>query len=440
MLQFEGKQGVRSCDGLTRRDFLRAGALTAGAVGLSLGELAQPALADTARGDVNCILLFLVGGPSQLDTWDLKPRAPSDVRGPFCPIRTCVPGVELCEHFPLMATRAEHFALVRSVHHDEAPIHETGHQLMQTGHLFRGGQEHPHYGAVLSHLRGARDEALPPFVVLPAPIGNTGVSVSHGQSAGYLGARHEPFVLEADPGRLTTRRQMLDAVDAAHRAYDAQRSRHAKREDLAASQLFAAKAKKAFDLLAEKDDLRARYGRNTFGQSCLLARRLVEQGVRLATVNMFDCVFNEITWDCHADDGALPTTLDDYRDTLCPMFDRAYTALLDDLAGRGLLETTLVVAMGEFGRTPQLNSRGGRDHWPGCWTVLFAGGGIRGGQVVGASDRTAAEPKDRPVTPAEVAATVYHALGIAPSTVLPGPDGRPVPLVDAEPVRELFRG
>src|SRR5436305_1510530 len=221
MLQFEGKKGVQSCDGLTRRDFLRAGALSAGAVGLSLTELAQPVLAGTSRGDVNCILLFLVGGPSQLDTWDLKPKAPSDVRGPFRPIRTSVPGVELGEHFPLMATRAEQFALVRSVHHDEAPIHETGHQLMQTGHLFRGGQEHPHYGAVLSHLRGAREEAVQPFVVLPAPIGNTGVSVSHGQTAGYLGARHEPFVLEADPARLTTPRQMLDAVDTAHPAYDA---------------------------------------------------------------------------------------------------------------------------------------------------------------------------------------------------------------------------
>src|SRR5207253_2523526 len=195
------------------------------------------------------------GGPSQLDTWDLKPNAPTDVRGPFRPVRTSVAGLEICEHFPQMATRAEHFALVRSVHHDEAPIHETGHQLMQTGRLFRGGEEHPHYGAVLSHLRGAREEAVPPFVVLPAPIGNTGVSVSHGQTAGYLGACHEPFVLEADPARLTTPRQMLDAVDAAHRAFDAVQHTGATAEarDRAASQLFAPKAKKAFDLLSEKD-------------------------------------------------------------------------------------------------------------------------------------------------------------------------------------------
>src|SRR5262249_21209223 len=285
MLQFNGKKGVRSCDGLTRRDFLRAGALSAGAVGLSLTELAQPALARTAPRDVNCILLFLVGGPSHLDTWDLKPNAPADIRGPFRPVHTNVPGIDIGEHFPLMATMADRFAIVRSVHHDEAPIHETGHQLMQTGHLFRGGQEYPHYGAVLSHERGPRQEGVPPFVVLPAQIGNTGVSVSHGQTAGHLGAHHEPFLLEAPPARLTTRRQMLDAVDTAHRAYDVHRSPHAPREDHDVSRLFSPKAKTAFDILSEPDDLRARYGRNTFGQSCLLARRLIEAGVRLATVN-----------------------------------------------------------------------------------------------------------------------------------------------------------
>jgi uncharacterized protein (DUF1501 family) len=153
---------------------------------------------------------------------------------------------------------------------------------------------------------------------------------------------------------------------------------------------------------------------------------------------MFDTVFNTITWDCHADGGSLPATLDDYRDTLCPMFDRAYTALLEDLAQRGMLESTLVVAMGEFGRTPQLNPRGGRDHWPGCWTILFAGGGIKAGQVVGASDATGSEPADRPVTPAQVAATVYRALGIDLQTRLPGPDGRLLPLVEARAIEELF--
>lgn len=425
MLRFEGEKGAKTCDGLTRRDFLRVGALGAGAVGLSLADLHG----GSANKDINCILLFLVGGPSQLDTWDLKPNAPDTIRGPFRPTATNVPGVQIAEHFPRMAQRAQHYAIVRSVHHDEAPIHETGQQMMQTGHLFRGGQEYPHYGAVLSQQHGARVEGMPPFVVLPAPIGNTGVSVSHGQGAGGLGSRHEPFVLHAEPDRL------LDAVDGAHRAFDSGTT-----SQPALGQLFTSRAKKAFDLAGEKDDLRDRYGRNTFGQSCLLARRLVEHGVRLATVNMFETVFDAVTWDCHADGGTLATTLDDYRDTLCPMFDRAYSSLLDDLTERGLLENTLVVAMGEFGRTPLLNPRGGRDHWPGVWSILFAGGGVRGGQVVGSSDALGAEPRDRPVTPAEVAATIYRALGIDARTTIPGPDNRPTPLVAAVPISELLGG
>jgi uncharacterized protein (DUF1501 family) len=433
MLQFEAKKGVEFCDGLTRRDFLRAGALSAGAIGLSLADLAGLQAAPGRSTDINCILLFLVGGPSQLDTWDLKPHAPSEVRGPFRPIRTNAPGVEICEHFPLMAARADRYAIVRSVHHTEAPIHETGHQLMQTGRLFRGGQEHPHYGAVMSRLRGARGEGVPASMVLPTPIGNTGVSISHGQGAGQLGAAHEPVICGIDPARLTRRTELVDAVDCAQRAVDA-----AGGPSPGVGQMFAAPVKKGFDLAAESDDLRQRYGRNTFGQSCLLARRLVEAGVRLVTVNMFDSVFDSVTWDCHADGGSLGTTLDDYRDTLCPMFDHAYTALLDDLERRGRLDSTLVLAIGEFGRTPLLNPRGGRDHWPACWSVLFAGAGIRGGQVVGSSDATGGEPKDRPVRPAEIAATVYRGLGLDPALCLPGADGRPLPLADAAPVAELF--
>jgi uncharacterized protein (DUF1501 family) len=437
MLQFQGKKGVKFCDGLTRRDFLRVGSLSAGAVGLSLADLNQLQGGFGGKKDHNCILLFLVGGPGHLDTWDLKPGAPENVRGPFRPVATNVPGIDVCEHFPRMARMADRYAIVRSVHHSAAPVHETGHQLMQTGRLFRNGVEHPHYGSVVSQLRGPRADGVPPFVVLPTPIGNTGVSVSHAQAAGYLGAKHDPFVLHADPARVTAR-GLLDAIDAAHSGFDAAPG------DLAAQRafgiLFAARAKKAFNIHAEPDDLRDRYGRNTFGQSCLLARRLVENGVRVATVNMFDTVFNNVTWDCHADGGALAVGLDDYRDTLCPMFDRAYAALLEDLHQRGLLETTLVVAMGEFGRTPQLNPRGGRDHWPGCWSVLFAGGGVRGGQVIGSSDAIGAEPRDRPVTPAEIAASVYTSLGIDLTTRLIGPENKMLPLVEAAPVGELFKG
>jgi hypothetical protein len=460
MLNFNSKQPVRFCDGLSRRDFLRVGSLGAGAAALNLAHLqaAQP-----KDDGVNCILLFLVGGPSQLDTWDLKPNAPSNIRGPFKPIHTVVPGIDLCEHFPLMARQARRIALVRSLHHQEAPIHETGHQLMQTGRLCRDGLEYPHYGAVMSHCRGQAATGLPPYCLLPGPIANTGVNVSHGQGAGFLGPRHEPLTptpLPAgergrgeghdaaagsynldnidlppglDPARLRNRREILGAIDDAQRRLEVSSSGA---EPI--YQLFASSVRKAFDLESESDDLRQRYGSNTFGQSCLLARRLVERGVRLVTVNMFDSVFDNLSWDCHADGGSLATTLSDYGDTLCPMFDRAYATLLDDLYQRGLLANTLVLAMGEFGRTPQLNPRGGRDHWPGVWSMLFAGAGVRSGQVVGSSDAHGAEPRDRPVRPAQVAATVYRLLGIDPGMQLQTPDGRAVPLTDAAPIGELF--
>jgi uncharacterized protein (DUF1501 family) len=452
MLQFESKKGTQLCDGVTRRDFLRVGTLAAGAVGLSLADLArlQEASAASHADDVNCILLFLVGGPSHLDTWDLKPEAPDNVRGPFQPIQTNVPGIAICEHFPLMARMANQYSLVRSMHHQAAPIHETGQQLLQTGYLSQGGLEYPHYGSVLSFLRGPRPGRLPPSVVLPGPIVSTGVSVGHGQTAGYLGPEHEPFlapdgsashltVTASDPARLPDSAALVDAVDNAQRCFDAAQSRHTfpKSSERAFGLLFAERAKRAFNIGEERDAVCSRYGMNTFGQSCLLARRLVEHGVRFVTVNMFDTVFDQITWDCHADGGSLATDLNDYKEVLCPMFDLAYTALLEDLEQRGMLNNTLVLAMGEFGRTPRLNPRGGRDHWPGCWTILFAGAGVSGGQIIGSSDKIGSEPADRPVSPEEVAATVYEAMGVDLSTRLPGPDGRLIPLVQAPPIQEL---
>jgi Protein of unknown function (DUF1501) len=367
---------------LSRRAFFRAGVATAGAAGWTL---AGPGRALANRAETSCIVLFLSGGPSQLDTWDLKPAAPSHVRGPFKPIATAVPGTQICEHFPRMAQLARHYTILRSVHHTAAPIHETGFQLMQTGRLFRLGHEHPHYGAVLSRLRGPQPGAVPFSVLLAGAMGSTGVSISHGQTAAWLGA-----------------------------------------------------LQRALDLRRERDDARSRFGNHRFGQACLKARRLVEAGVRFVTVNMFETVFDRVTWDCHADGGSLRTTLEDYRRTLCPMFDQAYAALLEDLHQRGLLDSTLVIAMGEFGRTPHLNARGGRDHWPGVWSILLAGGGIRGGQVIGSSDAIAGEPRDRPVTPADVAATVYQALGVPADTVLPGADGRPYRVVEGQSISEVF--
>jgi uncharacterized protein (DUF1501 family) len=441
MLEFRHERGVQLCDGMTRRDFLRVGAIGTGAFALSAAELTRLPAAEAAKQrDGNCILLFLVGGPSQLDTWDLKPYASADVRGPFQPIKTNVPGLEICEHFPRMARIADRYAIIRSVHHKSAPIHETGQQMMQTGRLFEAGREYPHCGSVMSYLRGEREPGIPPFVVVPSQIGSTGVSVSHGQTSGFLGAKHEPFVLDRamDPARLLTRTGLIDAVDDAERVFDSESGPRALRTDDSIETTFAAKRQCAFDIAAEPQEVRDSYGMNTFGQSCLLARRLVERGVRLVTVNMFDTVFNQITWDCHADGGSLRTRLSDYKDTLCPMFDLAYAALLNDLHERGLLSTTLVIAMGEFGRTPKINPRGGRDHWPGVWSVLFAGAGVRGGQVIGASDRTASEPCERPVNPSDIAATIYQALGVDPRTCLPGTGDDPPILAPAHAVNELF--
>jgi hypothetical protein len=457
MFRVDARTPVRFCDGLTRRDFLHAGSLSCLGLGLPALRALEARGAVAGGRDVSCILLFLVGGPSQLDTWDLKPDAPEEIRGPFRPIDTKVPGVQVSEVFPRLAGMMDRVALVRSAYHTAAAVHDTGHQMMQTGRLFSGGIEHPHYGSVLAKLKGARGDT-PPNVLLPRPIGATGGNMPHGQSAGYLGKTFDPFVLNADPNdkgfkvpdllppdyvtavREDRRRKLRSAIDGAVGAFEA--SADARLLDAnfdAAFRLMASRpAREAFDLAAEPAAVRDRYGRTRFGQSCLLARRLVERGVRFVTVNMFETVFNEITWDIH---GSAPfSPIECYKNEVGPNFDNAYTALLDDLARRGLLETTMVLAFGEFGRTPKINPAGGRDHHSACWTVLFAGGPVQGGRVVGASDETGYAPKDRPVTTAEIAATVYHGLGISLDTELPGPQGRPLRLVDhgVEPVAELF--
>jgi hypothetical protein len=377
-------------------------------LGLALPRV--DALAGAARGggEPSVILLLLVGGPSHHETWDPKPDAPAEVRGPFGSIATAVPGVRISEHLPRMARWMDRVTLIRSMHHDAAPIHETGQQLLQTGRLCRDVQEAPHLGSVVARLQGVRAN-VPSFVVLPEPIGNTGVGIPHGQSAGLLGSVYEPYHVTADP---------------AAAEYDPGR-------------LSTYPMRAACDLSTERTVVRDAYGRTTFGQSCLLARRLVEAGVRVVTVNMFATVFNRVTWDCH---GARPfSTLDDYARELLPTLDQALSALLEDLDRRGLLDTTLVLATGEFGRTPRLNHNGGRDHWPGVWSALLAGGGTSRGQVIGASDAEGASPADRPVTPPELLATSYRSLGIECGGSLTLTDGSRVPLLQgAGPVVEAF--
>jgi hypothetical protein len=454
MIRLDCNRPARFCDGYTRRDFLHAGALAPLGLTLAGWHRTRGQMPDT---DVNCILLFLVGGPSQLDTFDLKPQAPAEVRGPFHPIATTVTGIKISEIFPKLAKHANRYSLIRSVYHTATAVHDTGHQMMQTGRLFSGGVEHPHMGSVLSFLKGARGE-LPPYVLLPKPIGRTGGNLPHGHTAGYLGKPYDPFILNADPNapgfkvpdllppdyltglRAERRQKLRDAVDGATAAFEATGA--AKQLDanfeLAYRLMSSAKAREAFALEKEPDKIRDRYGRTRFGQSCLMARRLIEAGVRFVTVNMFETVFDEVTWDIH---GSRPfTDIQQMAKEVAPNFDTAVSTLFEDLADRGLLATTMVVAVGEFGRTPKINPAGGRDHHPGVWSILLGGGPIKGGQVIGESDELGYAPKTRPVTPGEVAATIYKGLGLDPHKELPGPQNRPIPLVDygLKPIHELF--
>lgn len=456
MLRLDAPGSVSFCDGLTRRDFLHVGALAG--LGLTLPAYqAQKALAGGAGRDVNCIMLFLVGGPSQIDTWDPKPDAPAEIRGPFKLMATKVPGMQMTEIFPKFAQHTDKISFVRSVYHTATAVHDTGHQMMQTGRLFTGGIEHPHAGCVLAYLKGQKGDA-PAHVLMPRPIGRTGGNMPHGQNAGYLGRAYDPFVLNADPAdphfkvpdllppdyisavRTDRRRKMRDAVEQGLSAFE--QSAQAKQLDdnfnLAYRLMSSKQAREAFALEREPAAVRDRYGRTRFGQCCLLARRLIEAGVRFVTVNMFETVFDEITWDIH---GSRPfTDITEMARLVAPNFDQAYTALLEDLQQRGLFDSTMVTAMGEFGRTPKINPAGGRDHHPGVWTVLMGGGPLKGGRVVGESDELGYAPKTRPVTPADVAATIYQGLGLEVHHELPGPQGRPIPLVDfnIQPIGELF--
>ena len=458
MLKVSGNGSITTCDGITRRDFLQVGML--GALGFSLSNLAAlQALGAVAKGkdEQSVIMIFNLGAPSQLDTWDMKPDAPREIRGPFKPIRTNNPDIQLSEIFPLHAQIADKFSLVRSCYHNAAAVHDTGHQMMQTGRLFTGGVSTPHAGCALEYLKGRRNE-LPAHIVLPEPMGPTGGNLPHGQDAGFLGKGFDPFVLNADPSRkdfqvpdllppqeigearLRRRRQLRDIVDETVRNFEASANAQLMDSSFAAAYrlMTSARARDAFDLAKEPEAVRERYGLTRFGQCCLLARRLVEAGVRFVTINTFITVFDEITWDIH---GSKPfTSIQGMKEIVAPMYDRGYSALIEDLSQRGLLDTTLVCNLAEFGRTPKINPAGGRDHWPQCWTVYFAGGGVKGGRVVGKSDEIGGYPVERPVNPGEVVATIYHSLGLDLTAELPGPNGRPFPLVNygTQPVKELF--
>ncbi len=397
--QDERSQKPPRRESVSRRDFLRVGGVSV--VGLSVAERSALARWRKSGHTGQCILLTMTGGPSQFETFDPKPSAPLEVRGPAKAIATSVPGVQFSEGLPKLAERADRLAVVRTMSHEFAPVHETGLQLVQTGRLVSAGLEPPSVGAVAAAVHGSPGR-VPPYVVLPKLIDGTGVRAYHGQTAGWLGARYDPVVPQETTADLETTLPSLDHED---------------------------------------DRTRQAYGDHRFGRLCLKARQLVECGVRVVTVNLFDSLADGPTWDAHGKgaDASGGSTLYDYRDTLCPAFDRAVAALLDDLADRGLLQQTLVVATGEFGRTPRLNERGGRDHWTKSGIAMLAGGGVRGGTVVGATDPTGSSIQERPVHPGELVATMLHSLGVERTDErVAAPDGVRDLLADRAPIDELF--
>ncbi|MFP6618013.1 MAG: DUF1501 domain-containing protein [Pirellulaceae bacterium] len=458
MLKITGQGKSHTCDGMTRRDVLQVGAL--GAVGLTLPQY----MAAEANGAVKdkdddraCIMIFNLGAPSHIDTFDMKPDAPAEVRGPFKPIKTVSPEIQISEILPQHAKVADKFSLVRSCYHTSAAVHDAGWQMMQTGRQFSGGVNYPHAGAAMSYLRGRKTD-LPPFVVLPETMGRGGGNLPNGQAGGFLGKAHDPFALMADPSkpefevpdllppddigtaRLNRRRRMRDVVDQTVKNFEATENAQLLDKNFQAAfrLMTSSQARDAFDLSKEPKKVRERYGMTRFGQCCLLARRLIEAGVRFVTINTFLTVFDEITWDIH---GSKPfTSIEGMKNIVAPLYDQGYSALLEDLDQRGLLDKTLVCNLAEFGRTPRVNPAGGRDHWPQCFTCGFAGGGVQGGRVVGASDPIGGVPVDRPAGPSEVVATIFHSLGFDLESTLPGPAGRPFPLVDFghHEISELF--
>ena len=450
MLQLTGKGSIKTCDGVTRRDFIQIGTL--GAMGITLPSYLaakEKGLVDNKNEDRACIMIFNLGAPSHVDTFDMKPDAPSEIRGPFKPIHTNSSDIDISEIFPRHAKIADKFSLVRSCYHNGAAVHDAGWQMMQTGRLFAGGIETPHAGAVLSYLRGQKSN-LPAHVVLPETMGRGG--------GGFLGKAHDPFALMADPSkedfkvpdllpppevgtaRLQRHHRMRDVVDRTFDNFESTESAKLLDENFQAAyrMMTSPQAREAFDLALEPKKVRQRYGMNRFGQCCLLARRLIEGGVRFVTLNTFLTVFDEITWDIH---GSKPfTSIEGMKNIVAPMYDQAYSALIEDLEQRGLLDKTLVCNLAEFGRTPRINPAGGRDHWPQCFTTYFAGGGVQGGRVVGCSDPIGGAPSERPVGPNHIIATIYRSLGFDLETHLPGPAERPLPLVDigTKDIHELF--
>lgn len=475
MLSVSGA-GARMCDRLTRREMLRLGGL--GALGLSLPQLLQARQAAAARAGggfgqaKSCIVLFLMGGPPQHSTWDPKPAAPANVRGDFAPIATAVPGTHLCELMPRLARWTDRLAILRAVstgdnaHSSSGYYMMTGrpHQPMNVENANPGPpNDWPTLGALVQSFRPSalsprqrgRGSLLPPAIRLPHRIFNTDGSVWPGQDSGFLGRAANPWLFTCQPGAPQFRvpEFSLEAQTPPPRLEQRQTLVQRLDRDLAAAERSGALAtfdhqqQRAFDILQsahsggavqlerEPPAMRDRYGRSPFGQSVLLARRLVEAGVSLVQVNWYrgpDEPPDNPCWDSHTQES------ERLRTVLVPPMDQAFAALLEDLTQRGLLEETLVVCMAEFGRTPRFNNRGGRDHWGPVFSVALAGGGVRGGAIHGASDAQGAQPVDGRVQPQDLTATILHCLGIHPDSHILDRLGRPIAACSGEIIRQIL--
>jgi hypothetical protein len=466
----------RTCDGITRRESLKAGAL--GILGgFSLPDLLQAEEARRRSGRAkSVIVLYLLGGAATQDMFDLKPDAPVEVRGEFRPIATNVPGIQVCEHLPRLSRWMHQIALIRSLNH-RAGCHNTlpgytGLEVPVPDNTITRNTFPPSMGSVCEYLR-RDDRQLPDYVYMPCYLGWGQAIRRAGPYAGFLGKRYDPLFTEvkpykapgspaAGPGRpqtvlgeprlpdsrlaegitldrLNTRRSLLDQIDDGRRAADLRfaLTSHSRTQQRAFNILTSSEVRSAFDLEKEDPRLRDSYGRTLFGNCALIARRMVESGVRFVNVTwdlFWDRVpINYDAWDTHTRNCAI------LKETNLPEFDRTYSALLEDLSARGMLDETLVVVMSEMGRTPRINGSGGRDHWTYCYGMMFAGGGIRGGTAYGASDAQAAYVKDRPVSTGDVCATIYECLGIDPDMTLPDRAGRPMPIANGgRPIRDIL--
>lgn len=414
-------------------------------------------LTTKARRAKSVIMIFNCGAPSHIDLWDMKPYAPSEIRGSFEPIATNVPGIEISELLPELAKRMDKLSIVRTLHHTHGG-HNSGMHWSIVGKPYRidstlinpGRADVPSFGTLAGWLaqKDGYSANVPPYVITPFPHCDSTKYLTPGQFGGCLGSRFDPFVLNADPNtkgfqvpglkldeavshqRLQDRQSLLQTLDergllTPSEMTDDIDSQRAKALGLISSNA----ASEVFDLSKEPDSVRDRYGRHSWGQSHLLARRLIEAGSRfVTTVNG-----PSITWDTHKDN------FSQMKERLVPPMEKAYVALIDDLSERGLLDETLVIWMGDFGRTPIINKEAGRDHWPQCYSMVLAGGGIRGGQVVGESDKTGSRPLNRPVTPSDIHATVFDALGYDARHInYHLTDGRPMPVCDGTPIHELL--